>query len=552
MRRGVTASLGVAMAVSVALALGACGKPSEPPVEPTPAEEAETPEAEVEASEYEGTLLTAYEQKVVVTGDQGDLEFTTSSGTLYDMGDYGQMYLDDVVAVTYHEDADGLHADQITLVEHMETPLEFAGELVGQGANYITIAGKDASATFMIDEDTYLVGDLSAGDKIELTYLGNLNEFPYANVVAVVEEAKEAEEPKERTIHGIVSELSGRTVLVSIDSAHAYRFTITDSTEISGASTHILLGDTVDVTFKGDIEKEPDALRVKVAKSSTGRAYVINGTIKNVGNGTVTLETAKASYTFKTDSGTKYNGEKPATGYLAEITYTGELGNNPKALVIYCAKSGEDASKKDKKKEEEKKGEKKDEEKKDEGKDDPQPTPTPTPEPTPTPDPEPTPEPEPEPAPEPEPEPEPAPEPEPTPEPEPEPAPEPEPQPDLVVVGQGTIVKMNGFEDYKVDDADEDGKADEDPTENTVEVKLKSGETIILKFDDDTKIAAGYFPQPGDVVEVTYGSTSLQLKEIKLLNRTVEPDEETEPEGDETPTPDEGEQEPAEDEGAEG
>jgi len=111
---------------------------------------------------------------------------------------------------------------------------------------------------------------------------------------------------------------------------------------------------------------------------------------------------------------------------------------------------------------------------------------------------------------------------------------------------------MNGFEDYKVDDADEDGKADEDPTENTVEVKLKSGETIILKFDDDTKIAAGYFPQPGDVVEVTYGSTSLQLKEIKLLNRTVEPDEETEPEGDETPTPDEGEQEPAEDEGAEG
>ncbi|MBQ3267122.1 MAG: hypothetical protein IJH08_04325, partial [Atopobiaceae bacterium] len=376
MHRGLRVSMCIALAISTALALGACDKPKDEPFDNEPIEEA-TDEGVVETSEYEGTLLVAHEQRIVLAGDQGDMEFVTSADTLYDMGDYGAMYLDDIVAVTYHEDGDGLHADEITLVEHMETPLEFAGELVGQGANYITLANESLSATFMVDEDTYLVGDLSLGDKVELTYLGNLSEFPYANVVAVVEEAKEPEEPKESTVRGVVSELSGRTVLISIDSAHAYRFNITEKTEISGAASHIALGDTVDVTFKGSIESQPDALSVKVAKGATGSVYVIKGTVKDVGDGTVTLDTGAASYTFSTNNETKYSGEKPAKGYLAVISYTGELGNNPKAVVVYCAQRAED-------------------EKKD-AKPDPEPQPTPAPEPTPEPAPEPEPEPTPEP-----------------------------------------------------------------------------------------------------------------------------------------------------------
>ena len=334
------------MAISTALALGACNKPKDEPKEDEPIEETTNEEIadEVEASEYEGTLLVAHEQRIVLAGDQGDMEFVTSADTLYDMGDYGAMYLDDIVAVTYHEDGDGLCADKITLVEHMETPLEFAGELVGQGVNYITLANENLSATFMIDDNTYLVGELSQGDKIELTYLGNLNEFPYANVVAVVEEAKE--EPKESTVHGVVSELSGRTVLISIDSAHAYRFNITEKTEISGAASHIALGDTVDVTFKGSIESQPDALSVKVAKTAVGTTYVIKGTVKSVENGVVTLDTGAATYKFSTNNDTKYSGEKPAKGYLAVITYTLDSNGNSKALAIYCEKSAEEASKK--------------------------------------------------------------------------------------------------------------------------------------------------------------------------------------------------------------
>ncbi|MBR3385175.1 MAG: hypothetical protein IKG69_08265, partial [Atopobiaceae bacterium] len=98
--------------------------------------------------------------------------------------------------------------------------------------------------------------------------------------------------------------------------------------------------------------------------------------------------------------------------------------------------------------------------------------------------------------------------------------PTPEPEPDMVVVGQGTIVKVNG-------DKDEESRDEAD--ENTIEVELKNGETIVLKVDDDTKIAAGYFPQKDDVVEVTYGSTSLMLREIKLLDRKVEPEEDAAP-----------------------
>ena len=54
------------------------------------------------------------------------------------------------------------------------------------------------------------------------------------------------------------------------------------------------------------------------------------------------------------------------------------------------------------------------------------------------------------------------------------------------------------------------------------------GETLELKADGDTKIASGYTPAKGDVVEVKYGKSELMLKSIKLLERAPEPEPEAE------------------------
>lgn len=517
-------SLSIALAMAMALTLGACGAKRQEEASGTQVEVSDTKvAADVETSVYEGTLLTAHDQHVVIAGEEGDIEFVTNDSTLYKAGEEGQMYLDDIVSVTYHVKGDVKYADEIELVEHMEEALEYAGVLVDSNDDHITLVNKGLSVTFMIDEDSYIVGDLSQGDKIELTYLGNLSEYPYANVVAVVEEV---ELPKTSTVSGLVSEISGNTVLIGIDSAHAYRFVITDKTEISGAAKRVSVGDQVEVTFEGKITDQPAALSVKVVKSNQTRAYVINGTISSVDDGSITLDTGKAKYVFSIGKNTKLNGEKPAKGYKAEITYTGDLNNKPQASIVYCVKDAKDtkdakkaAAKKDeeakKKQEEAKKAEeaKKQEEAERKADDtDSQTEPEQgTDSETATDNVEPTTD-------------------DTGAETEPEEGTNPEQaddtdqatdtedsteeeagqtNPDMDIIGQGTIIGG-------------------DEKEKTIEIELKDGTKITLKFDDDTKIAAGYIPQKDDVVKIEYGNTSMLLKDIQLVSRPEAPEPEQE------------------------
>jgi hypothetical protein len=398
-------------------------------------------------------------------------------------------------------------------------------------------------------------------------------------VVAVV---KEVELPTTSTVHGVVSEISGNTVLVGIDSAHAYRFGITDKTTISGAATKLSVGDQIDVTFEGKIGDQPNAISIKVVKTNQNRAYTINGTISSADDSSVTLDTGKAKYVFSIGKTTKLTGEKPAKGYKAEITYTGDLNNKPQASIVYCVKDAKETSKADAKKEQAKQADAKkaespkktddkktddkkaDDKKAEEAKaqadaealakaeaeakakaeieaeekakaeaeaeakakaeaeakakaeaeaeaqakeqaEDTEPE-TSAPEPEPEPD-----------VVEPEPEPE-------NVEPiedenatqtEAETTTDPEAtgdsenateeqaaqtNPDLGISGQGTIVAG-------------------DEKEKTIEIELKDGKKITLKYDDDTKIAAGYIPMKGDVVKVEYGNTSMLLKDIQLVSR---------------------------------
>ena len=334
MRRKLVVVLTAAFALVTALALGACAA-----------------EEKVESSEYSGTLVMAFQHELVLSGDEGDMEFTTSEDTVYNMGDEEQMYLDDIVSVKYHVDDNAKVADEVALVEHFDTALSFAGILVDSGDDFITLADKNLTVNFQIDEDSYIVGDLSKGDEIELTYLGDISEYPYANVVAVV---KEVEPVTTSTMHGVVSELAGGTLLLGIDSAHAYRFNITDSTKVSGIANDIVVGDHVEITYEGKASEQPNALSVQILKRAPEPAYIINGKVANVEANSITLDTGMAKYTFGTNGSTKFYGEKPANGYRAEITYTGKLNENPFASIVYCVKDAKSANKATAKKQEKK------------------------------------------------------------------------------------------------------------------------------------------------------------------------------------------------------
>ena len=339
MRKRIGMVFALALALSMMTLLAACAGSSES--SSASSESLSASEKSVDAGQYQGTLVMAYKDQLSVAGDKGDMAFTTNKSTVYKLGDYDEMYLDDVVSVKYHAEGKSTIADEVTLVEHMETPLEFAGTLVDFDDETLTLVSKGSTVTFQKDSDTYLVGDLSQGDEVELTYLGNLNEYPYANVISVV---TEAEQPQTVTVHGLVSEVAGGTLLLGIDSANAYRFAITGNTKVTGAANDPRPGDQVDITYSGSIKNTPEALEINIVKQGDNRAYVINGTIDTVMQHSVTLTTDVAKYTFTTTNSTRYNGEKPAKGYHAEITYTGSLTDKPQAEIIYCVKSVKAAS----------------------------------------------------------------------------------------------------------------------------------------------------------------------------------------------------------------
>ena len=289
-----------------------------------------------EAADFNGTLSNAMDNEIVVKSEDGTLTlFTTDDDTTYNTGGEGHFSIDDKIYVKYHEKGKKKVAEEVILREHAHKSLTFGGRVSDLKDDSITVTGKSLTVTFTRNNNTLVAGDLSRADEVEITYTGDINDYPYASEIKVISENRE---PEKVTVSGIVSELADSTVLLGITSATSYRFRITKDTKIAGASDKLSVGDSVNVTYSGDIEKTPDAVSINIVKKAQIERHTINGKIKKTAKTSVTLDTGKKTYKFVTDKNTKFNGDKPAEGYKSEITYTGELGKDPVAVIVYCVK----------------------------------------------------------------------------------------------------------------------------------------------------------------------------------------------------------------------
>lgn len=298
--------------------------------------------------EFTGTLTRVTDDQISVETDEGVRDIKTDRNTAYDMGSEDHFCLDDSVKVEYRSSFGKMTAEKVTLVEHKEKLLSFEGVVAESGKNTLTVRSESLTVTFTFDEDTVIAGDPDGGDEVLITYEGNLSEFPYASVISVT---KEVEKPKETTVSGIVSEFTETTFVIALDSATSYRFGLTPKTEISGVSKYIAVGDSVNVTYEGDVKNEPDARKINVVKAAEEERRTINGTIGEVKKEYLTLDTGKRVYVININKDTKYTGDKPQKGYKSEITYTGKLTKAPVAVSVYCVKSAEKAAEKESKKE---------------------------------------------------------------------------------------------------------------------------------------------------------------------------------------------------------
>lgn len=316
--------LSAVLIAALVLVLGACSKAEED---------------KVEMGISTGTLKEAAQDSITISGDDGLQQFKTTDETVYDLDGMDALNIDDVVDVEYHSSGDTMTADKVILREHVQKDLTFNGQVVDVTDKAVTVTGKSLTVSFTINEETEIKGELSKGDEVALVYMGDLNEYPYASVINVSKEADKV--PEKTTISGTVTEFTEKSMLVAIDSSTSYRFELDKETSVSGVAKYVKVGDTVNITFEGDVKSTPKASSIDIVKEKSEKTEIklVNGTIESVAKSYVTLNTGKKVYMIQTGKNTKYTGDKPAKGYKSEIQYTGTLSSGKaEAINIYCVK----------------------------------------------------------------------------------------------------------------------------------------------------------------------------------------------------------------------
>lgn len=283
----------------------------------------------------EGTLVGATNETIVVDTGSGVEEFTTIEETVYNLGDETEITAGDKLSVDYHKDGDSMVADTVTVLEAVKHELTMEGELSDLEDDTFVVSSDGLSAVFTYDSETQVTGELNEGDEVKVTYEGDLSEDPHAIAVEVL---KEEEDDPHYEAHGNVADVSDTSVLLSIDSADAYRFVINGDTEINSPDNKIEVGDRAEITFTGDIDQDPVATKIIVHHQAKKDQSVINGTLDKAEGTFMELNTGKNTYKILVDDKTKFTGHKYKAGVKATVTYTGKLGEDPLAVKVYCDK----------------------------------------------------------------------------------------------------------------------------------------------------------------------------------------------------------------------
>lgn len=288
----------------------------------------------VEYGEMTGELHLVREDLLIVENAGVETEVKTNGDTKYYLGEDDHLSVKDIINVKYHTKGKELYADRVAIVKYAKRELEFSGEITEMEAAGITVTDETMSVFFITNDGTEVSGELNKGDMVDVVYTGNINEYPYAAKINVTEEKKET---KTAVINGNISDFSEDSIQISIDSATSCRIGLNMDTKFTGVSKYMNTGDSVKITYTGDLKDNPVATEVEILKKADNETHKVNGKIKQITDKYVVLNTDKNSYMIFRDKNTKYTGAKMEEGCDSEITYTGKLSNKPMATAIYCA-----------------------------------------------------------------------------------------------------------------------------------------------------------------------------------------------------------------------
>lgn len=177
------------------------------------------------------------------------------------------------------------------------------------------------------------------GDRVKIEYAGDVTDRPEAITITVTQAASL------QTINGKVIASDDKSVFVQISSSEAFGFTLNKSTKITGKATSVVKGDTVAMTYSGDLHDAPLALEINVTKAVKNRTEKpeevpvnksLDGYVTRLSGSAMTIQTGKGkTYSFKITAYTNVNGDYSLeVGARVTVTYDGYASKKPAAKNI--------------------------------------------------------------------------------------------------------------------------------------------------------------------------------------------------------------------------
>lgn len=212
----------------------------------------------------------------------------------------------------------------------------FYGYVQAVDADQVTLQDEDGvQAVFDVSQAEFSDDvELRPGDEIEITFLGELSEdvtpAEYVDVItsSALEEAEAAAEEIDPVVYGTIEKADDSSLtLRTEEGTYTFDATIAQKVTLGG----IAAGSEAEVTYYGDLDDEealPMATRIvteDAMDSEDAQMYTLTGTVVEVGQDSIVLETAdqdQSIFTFQGEAG-MFDGY--SVGDTATVIYEGTL-----------------------------------------------------------------------------------------------------------------------------------------------------------------------------------------------------------------------------------
>jgi hypothetical protein len=300
-----------------------------------------TPDSSTVAGTVAGTVVSLSENELVINMDNGNtLTFLLSNIVSVDVA------AGDQVSIDYSGDI--LESPEVV---NINVTTKVAAQVSGNVTQhddkglYIKTATGNVYG-FLLTDKTVVSGKankITTDAVVNVTYTGDLLLHPIVTAVEIIKPGTDNDPLVNKTLDGIVSQLSSKSVYIHTNAGHNYKFQRVSTTEYEGKYA-LEVGAKIKVTYDGYASKAPAAKIIKVLAPPDPtppgpKTHKATGVIENMAGNMIEIFTDDGKdYSFLLGS-VKISGDSDCgVGDRATVTYYLEKDGTMQATSIFFRK----------------------------------------------------------------------------------------------------------------------------------------------------------------------------------------------------------------------